>query len=200
VNALRRGRPPGSAPSDAGALVVGRLADSLLAGPPAPVSVEAPHLRVPAGGTAEARVVVRIRPGFHVQANPAAEEFLVPLTVDLSERPPVRVGPLSGCLRYQACNDRVCLRPSTAPLRLIVRVRGSTSGVRADSRARHGVASAVPARSTSSRVVPARGEPHASERLLVPGRGLLTRSSARRRPWHRPGGRPGARADEARPD
>ena len=149
-----------------------------LAGPPAPVSVEAPHLRVAAGGTAEARVIVRIRPGFHVQANPAAEEFLVPLTVELLERPPVRVGlpvypagqphrlrgatrdlltyegevtvrvplsaesdgergpddviALSGCLRYQACNDRVCLRPSTAPLRLIVRVRGSTSGVRAE--------------------------------------------------------------------
>ena len=139
-----------------------------LAGPPAPVSVEAPDVRVAAGGTAEARVIVRIRPGFHVQANPAAEEFLVPLTVALSERPPVRVGLpvypagrphrlrgatghlltyegtvtlrvplhanadggrvrdevviLSGSLRYQACDDRICLRPSEVPIRMPVRV------------------------------------------------------------------------------
>jgi hypothetical protein len=140
-----------------------------LAGPPAAVTVETPDVRVEAGGTAEARVTVRIRPGSRVQANPAAEEFLVPLTVELSERPPVRVGlpvyppgrphrlrgatrdlltyegavrvrvplrvdgdaapdrgevvvVLSGSLRYQACDDRVCLRPSTVPLRLVVRV------------------------------------------------------------------------------
>jgi DsbC/DsbD-like thiol-disulfide interchange protein len=139
-----------------------------LAGPPAPVSVEAPDVRVAAGGTAEARVIVRIRPGFHVQANPAAEEFLVPLTVELPERPPVRVGLpiypagrphrlrgatghlltyegavtlrvplqaeaaagrgrdevviLAGSLRYQACDDRICLRPSAVPIRLPVRV------------------------------------------------------------------------------
>jgi hypothetical protein len=131
-------------------------------------TVEAPEVRVAAGGSAEARVIVRIRPGFHVQANPAAEEFLVPLTVDLSERPPVRVGLpiypagrphrlrgatshlltyegavtlrvplwaeagggrgrdevviLSGSLRYQACDDRICLRPSALPIRLPVRV------------------------------------------------------------------------------
>jgi hypothetical protein len=35
-------------------------------------------------------------------------------------RDPVVV--LSGSLRYQACDDRVCLRPSTVPLRLGVRV------------------------------------------------------------------------------
>jgi hypothetical protein len=139
-----------------------------LAGLPAAVTVEAPDLCVAAGGTAVARVTVRIRPGFHVQANPAAHEFLVPLTVDLPERLPVRVGlplypagrphrlrgavtdlstyegvvtvrvplrvegdpgevreevvALSGSLRYQACNDRLCLRPSTVPLRLVVRV------------------------------------------------------------------------------
>jgi DsbC/DsbD-like thiol-disulfide interchange protein len=144
------------------------LAAALALAPPAPVSVEAPHVRVAAGGTTEARVTVRIRPGFHVQANPAADEFLVPLTVELSERPPVRVGlpiypagrphrlrgatghlltyqgavtlrvplqaeadggrgrdevlVLSGSLRYQACDDRICLRPSAVPIRLPVRV------------------------------------------------------------------------------
>ena len=140
----------------------------MLAGPPVAVTVETPDVRVTSGGTADAQVTVRIRPGFHVQANPAAEEFLVPLTVELPGRPPVRVGlpvypagrphrlrgavgdlstydgavtvsvplrvesdvgrvreevvVLSGSLRYQACNDRVCLRPSTVPLRLVVRV------------------------------------------------------------------------------
>jgi hypothetical protein len=141
-----------------------------LAGPPVPVTVRAEEVRVAAGGTAEARVAVRIRPGFHVQANPAAEEFLVPLTLDLAEGLPVRVGRpvyppgrphrlrgaardlltyqgevtvrvplrverdgargrdeavvLHGSVRYQACDDRVCLKPSTAALRLAVRVTG----------------------------------------------------------------------------
>jgi DsbC/DsbD-like thiol-disulfide interchange protein len=63
-----------------------------LAGPPVALTLEAEDVRVVAGGTTEARVTVRVRPGFHVQANPAAAEFLVPLTVELSERPPVRVG------------------------------------------------------------------------------------------------------------
>ncbi len=63
-----------------------------LAGPPAAVTVEAQEVRVAAGESAEARLTVRIRPGFHVQANPAAEEFLVPLTLELPDRPPVRVG------------------------------------------------------------------------------------------------------------
>jgi uncharacterized protein len=140
----------------------------VVAGPPLAVTVETPDVRVTSGGTAEAQVTVRIRPGFHVQANPAAEEFLVPLTVELPGRPPVRVGPpvypaglphrlrgatgdlltyegavrvrvplrvesdggrkrdevvvLSGSLRFQACDARVCLRPSTVPLRLVVRV------------------------------------------------------------------------------
>jgi DsbC/DsbD-like thiol-disulfide interchange protein len=141
-----------------------------LVAPPVPVTVQAEEVRVAAGGTVEARVRVMIRPGFHVQANPPAEEFLVPLTVDLPEAPPVRVGlpvyppgrphrlrgatldlltyegavsvrvplrverdgassrvesvVLRGSLRYQACDDRVCLRPATAPLRLAVRVSG----------------------------------------------------------------------------
>jgi hypothetical protein len=141
-----------------------------LAGPPVAVTVQAEDVRVAAGGTAEARVTVRIRRGFHLQANPAAEEFLVPLAVELPDRPPVRVGPpvyppgrphrlrgatfelltyegaatvrvplrverdgaggheevvvLVGRVRYQACDDRVCLRPSTAALRLAVRVSG----------------------------------------------------------------------------
>ena len=140
----------------------------MLAGPPVAVTVETQQVRIAAGGMAEARMIVRIRPGFHVQANPAAEEFLVPLTVELSERPPVKLGLpvypagrlhrlrgatgdlltsagevtlrvplrataeggrgrdevviLSGTLRYQACDDRVCLRPSTVPIRLPVRV------------------------------------------------------------------------------
>jgi len=139
-----------------------------LAGPPAVATIEAPDVRVAGGGSAEARVIVRIRPGFRVQANPAAEEFLIPLIVELPDRPPVRAGTavypagrphrlrgasrdlltyegavsvrvplraeidggrerdevvvLSGNVRYQACDARVCLRPSTVPFRLAVRV------------------------------------------------------------------------------
>jgi hypothetical protein len=63
-----------------------------LAGPPVALTVEVEDVRVTAGGQAEVRLVMKVRSGFHVQAHPAAEEFLVPLTVELPDRPPVRVG------------------------------------------------------------------------------------------------------------
>jgi DsbC/DsbD-like thiol-disulfide interchange protein len=57
----------------------------LLAGAAAPVvTVAVPEaLRITPGGRAQARVEVRVKKGFHVQANPASMEYLIPLTLEL---------------------------------------------------------------------------------------------------------------------
>ncbi|MGE3374088.1 MAG: protein-disulfide reductase DsbD domain-containing protein [Vicinamibacteria bacterium] len=44
------------------------------------------------GSTHEARFVVTVRDGFHVQANPASEPFLVPLRLELPDSAAVEVG------------------------------------------------------------------------------------------------------------
>ncbi len=122
------------------------------------------------GETAEARLVVTIKEGFKIQANPAADRFLVPARLEFEENDRVRVGPpeypagkpyrlrgaasdlsiyektieirvpleairpahpdeasspdvvLEGSLRFQACNAVVCLKPSSVPVRLRVRI------------------------------------------------------------------------------
>lgn len=53
--------------------------------PSAPVEVRT-------GGTAEARVTVLVKDGYHVQANPASGDFLVPLRLELRTREGVRPG------------------------------------------------------------------------------------------------------------
>jgi hypothetical protein len=112
------------------------------------------------GRTTPVRLRFRVAPGHYVQANPAAEPFLVPLKLEMQESggvrpgsvryPPGRpyrlpgstrdlsvygdpveltlpliadagaaaAGVLEGVLRYQACNDRVCLRPRSVPVML----------------------------------------------------------------------------------
>jgi len=101
---------------------------------PRPVVVEAAPVEevvLLPGGRAEAVLKLTIRPAFKVQANPAADSFLVPLTLTVTGAPPVRAGPgavpavlaLEGRLRCQACDDRVCLRPAEIPVRVPVRIR-----------------------------------------------------------------------------
>jgi len=139
--------------------------------PPVVVTVAEPdEVRIVAGGRAEARLVVTIKEGFRIQANPASEPYLVPARLELEDRDRVRVGApeypagqpyrlrgassdlsvykgtfvirvpleaalsaatdtppsgelvLDGTLRYQACNDVMCLRPSSVPVRLPIRI------------------------------------------------------------------------------
>lgn len=138
------------------------------------VSVAGPEtVVVEAGGRAQARLTFTIEDGFRIQANPAAERFLIPATLELEGDERVSVGPvgyppgkpyrlrgadndlsiyegtvvidvslkashsaatdtervevvLEGELRYQACNEIVCLRPSSLPVRLPVEVRGAS--------------------------------------------------------------------------
>ncbi len=117
--------------------------------PPEPFSVSP-------GASADTEIGITVTEGFHVQANPAANEFLIPLTLEFWSRdgfevsevryPPgesyrlqgadedllvyggtfavpvsvrasatAREGTVAvrGRLRYQACDDRVCLAPAT---------------------------------------------------------------------------------------
>lgn len=69
------------------------LAAATLAGE-APVVTVAPVAKVviARGGAAEAVVSIEIADGLHVQANPAADEFLIPLVVRFEDAPGIRWG------------------------------------------------------------------------------------------------------------
>lgn len=125
---------------------------------------EAPTVR--AGETVTLSVTVSVKRGYHVQANPVLNPYLIPLLLTVPAVPSTRVGEpayppakrmrlagsdedlaiydgtfvveqpvsvdkgvaagevaLDGSLRYQACDDRRCLRPRTVPVALRLRVR-----------------------------------------------------------------------------
>jgi len=117
-----------------------------------------------AGATAQAKLAVQLRSGYHVNSNTPSDEYLIPLRLTWSAGPletvevvfpkpqmekysfsekPLSVytgdfelltrfkvaasaapGPLTltGKLRYQACNDRMCLPPKTVDVSLPVEV------------------------------------------------------------------------------
>ena len=135
------------------------------------VTIEEPEaVRIVEGEPAEARIVATIKDGFKIQANPAADRFLIPARLRFEPDDRVRVGPpkypagksyrlqgatselsiyektveirvpleatdsaqpaeasgtefmLQGSLRFQACNAVVCLKPSSVPVRVLVRI------------------------------------------------------------------------------
>jgi len=133
--------------------------------PPVVIVRSPTRLSLAPGTTADVRVTVAVAEGFHVQANPASEPYLIPIRLELGDDPRVHVGlpaypagkpyrlkgssidfstyegtfelciPLSaprmaapgdatleGVLRYQACNDRICLKPAAIPVRISVRI------------------------------------------------------------------------------
>lgn len=65
----------------------GLLLALLLTSPPPPVvSVSAAEIvRLAPGGRADARLAVRVKEGFHVQATPASAPYLIPLRLTLQE-------------------------------------------------------------------------------------------------------------------
>ena len=134
------------------------------------VTIQVPEgVRLVEGHAAEARIVATIADGFKIQANPAADRFLIPTRLQFEPDERVRVGPpkypagqphrlqgaasdmsvyeesveirvpleaagsppphasiaeivLQGSLRFQACNAVICLKPSSIPVRLPVRI------------------------------------------------------------------------------
>lgn len=144
------------------------LAVLLIQAPSAPAVVTVtptPSVTLVMGSKADARLTVTVKKGFHVQANPASEPYLVPLRLEmeigsrvLAGKPvyppgkpyrlegtesdlsvydggleirlpleaPAGAAPgevtLQGALHYQACDERVCLRPASVPVSLPVRL------------------------------------------------------------------------------
>jgi thiol:disulfide interchange protein DsbD len=128
-------------------------------------------MQVAAGGTGTARIAISILPGWHVNANPPALDYLIPTEVKLMGQPGLTVGrpvypaprraklsfedtellvydgeaaiqvPVSaaagagagrrvlrGEVKFQACNDQVCLAPASVPFEIAVTVTGGESG------------------------------------------------------------------------
>jgi thiol:disulfide interchange protein DsbD len=147
-----------------------RAQESATAAPPKAadlVQASARPVALVAGGSAQAQLVLRIAPGWHVNANPPSPDYLIPTTVALAGAAGVSVGrtayppgtpvklgfdenplsvysgqvslriPLSaapgtangartlaGQVRFQSCNDQVCLAPASVPFALAVTVSG----------------------------------------------------------------------------
>lgn len=61
--------------------------------PDAVVTVQSPPPVVLAGGgTAKVRIMIAVAEGYHVQANPASERFLVPVRLEIKARAGIRLG------------------------------------------------------------------------------------------------------------
>ncbi len=74
------------------ALVLAAALVSARAAGEAPVKIEpGDPLAIAAGGKADARVRVTVAPGFHVQANPASEYYLVPTELEIESAAGLRV-------------------------------------------------------------------------------------------------------------
>ena len=125
-----------------------------------------PVVTVRPGESSDVAIPIVVAPGYHVQSNPAGNEFLVPLELHLDDAAGVRFGradypaaspyrlegtdedlmtyhgsvfvklrvtalasasvgeeKITGSLRYQACDPRRCLFPSSVPVafRIVVR-------------------------------------------------------------------------------
>lgn len=134
---------------------------------PRPVVTITPPARVVValGGSSEARLTVLVGEGFHLQANPASQEYLVPTKLAVESAPGIRPGrpiyppgrpyrlqggasdlaiydgsfeirvPLEASndaapgnrslrttLQYQACDNRVCLKPTSVEFELPMRI------------------------------------------------------------------------------
>jgi hypothetical protein len=118
------------------------------------------------GESGNVTVPLIVAPGYHIQSNPASNEFLVPLELQLEDSDDIRFGapdyptaapyrlegtdedlmtyhgnlsvtirvtlspsvsigekPVTGTLRYQACDSKRCLFPSSIPVSFKVIVR-----------------------------------------------------------------------------
>ena len=135
------------------------------------VRVQAAPLEAKAGGQSLVRLALTIAPGWHVNANPPALDYMIPTEVKLGggagltigrpvypvakrvklsfeETPllvydgateitvPIEVAAtapggarsLTGQVKFQACNDQVCLAPASVPFTIALKVQGGASG------------------------------------------------------------------------
>jgi thioredoxin:protein disulfide reductase len=135
------------------------------------IQVTAAPLTVASGAQGEARVTIRVRESWHINANPPSLDYMIPTEVSLTPKGGITVGKpvypapreqklafeekplrvydhefevrlpiiavagtpqgkltLAGALGFQACNDQVCLAPSSVPFELVVSVEGVAAG------------------------------------------------------------------------
>jgi hypothetical protein len=137
---------------------IAQTSPALSIAPPAPVAIKR-------GGEADLKLKAEVRPGFHVNSNAPADEFLIPLKLTWPKEPieaeqvafpkpqfekyafsekPVSVfsgnfeivtrfkapanaqtgaAPITGKLRFQACNEKECLPPRTIDVRVTLNVQ-----------------------------------------------------------------------------
>ncbi len=124
------------------------------------------ELAIKRGGEADLKLKAELRPGFHVNSNAPADEFLIPLKLTWPKDSPIEAGqvtypkpqfenyafstkpvsvfsgtfeivtrfkapagvapgavPITGKLRFQACNNKECLPPRTIDVRVTVDVQ-----------------------------------------------------------------------------
>jgi thiol:disulfide interchange protein DsbD len=151
------------------------------------ISIQAAPLQLAPGANGTASVAVKVRSGWHVQANPASNESSIPTAITVAGDPgitiatplyppgrmvklaiddqplsvydgtvtirlPVSVASgavpgaraLSGKLRFQACNDQLCLPPSTVEFKLAVDVAAAGGGATAPGGAAGGTSAPAP--------------------------------------------------------
>jgi hypothetical protein len=145
--------------------VVGAMAPLASQPPPVVHLLPIDTVDVAQGAAADTEIRIRVDDDFHVQANPAANEFLIPLTLEFETTADLEVDDihyppgeryrlqgadddllvyggtfglpvtaraaatapegattLRGHLRYQACDDKICLAPATLTFNLTARV------------------------------------------------------------------------------
>ncbi len=131
------------------------------------IQATAAPVTIASGGRGEARVTIRVREGWHINANPPSLDYMIPTEVSLApsgginvakalypaaheqklafEEKPLKVYDhevevrlpliavagtaqgkvtMTGAVGFQACNDQVCLPPSSVSFELVVSVGG----------------------------------------------------------------------------
>jgi len=135
------------------------------------IQVSAAPVTIASGSRGEVRVTIRVREGWHINANPPSLDYMIPTEVSLTPKGGITVGKpiypaareqklafeqkplrvydhefdvrlpliavagtaqgkltLAGAVGFQACNDQVCLAPSSVPFELVVSVEGVAAG------------------------------------------------------------------------
>jgi DsbC/DsbD-like thiol-disulfide interchange protein len=114
------------------ALILGSHGGAGLAAPEVATIQVPDEVRVPARKVVTASIAVTITPGFHVQANPASEENLIPLTLTLPPHNGIAVGrpiyPAPKRHRLEGSNQDLRVYDGTFHIRLALAAMSRSEG------------------------------------------------------------------------
>jgi DsbC/DsbD-like thiol-disulfide interchange protein len=105
---------------------------------PTPISSSADVVKIgsevvslPAGGSVDARVILLISPGFHVNANPATFSYLIPTEVTPGKAEGITVGtpvyPAAGKKKFQFAEQPLAVYEGNVQIRLNIRAEKSAA-------------------------------------------------------------------------